>query len=271
MTDLPTKRVLITGATDGLGRGLALALAARRATVLVHGRDTVRAEALAAELRAAGATAVRVYIADLASLAQVRALAKAVLAGEPGLDVLVNNAGIGSTVPTQDRAESLDGIELRFAVNYLSHYLLTRELLPLLKRSAPARIVHVSSAGQAAIDLADPMITRNYTGARAYCQSKLAQIMATFDLAHELDGSTVTVNAIHPATFMPTKIVAKPLSTIAEGVDATMRLMVDDALAGVTGKYFNGVHEARADAQAYDAEARARLRALSDKLIAYPG
>jgi NAD(P)-dependent dehydrogenase (short-subunit alcohol dehydrogenase family) len=153
-------------------------------------------------------------------------------------------------------------------VNYLAHYLLTRELLPLLKRAIPARIVNVSSAGQAAIDLGDPMITRNYTGARAYCQSKLAQIMSTFDQAAELDGSGITVNALHPATFMPTKIVAKPISTIAEGVDATMRLMLDDSVTGITGKYFNGIHEARADAQAYDAGARSQLRALSDRLIA---
>jgi NAD(P)-dependent dehydrogenase (short-subunit alcohol dehydrogenase family) len=267
MTDLSAKRVLITGATDGLGRGVALAVARRHGTVLVHGRHPARAESLAGELRAAGAAAVRVYLADFASLAEVRGLAKAVLAAEPGLDVLVNNAGIGSTVPTADRTESRDGIELRFAVNYLSHYLLTRELVPLLKRSAPARIVQVSSAGQAAIDLADPMLTRGYTGARAYCQSKLAQIMTTFDLAPELEGSGVTINALHPATFMPTKIVAKPLSTLDEGVAATMRLMFDDALAGVTGKYFNGTHEARADAQAYDAGARAELRALSDRLI----
>jgi NAD(P)-dependent dehydrogenase (short-subunit alcohol dehydrogenase family) len=268
MTDIPALRVLITGATDGLGRGIAFALARRRATVLVHGRDPARAEALAGELRAAGAAAVRVYLADLASLAEVRALANAVLAGEPRLEVLVNNAGIGSVVPTPDRAESRDGIELRFAVNYLSHYLLTRELLPLLKRSAPARIVHVSSAGQAAIDLADPMITRGYTGGRAYCQSKLAQIMFAFDMAGELEGTGVTVNALHPATFMPTKIVATPISTLDDGVTATMRLIADDALAGVTGKYFNGTHEARADAQAYDTGARAQLRALSDRLIA---
>jgi NAD(P)-dependent dehydrogenase (short-subunit alcohol dehydrogenase family) len=267
MTDLSAKRVLITGATDGLGRGIALAAARRHATLLIHGRDPVRAEALARELRAAGATAVRVYLADLASLAEVRALAQAVIAGEKAIDVLVNNAGIGSVVPTPDRAESKDGVELRFAVNYLSHYLLTRELVPLLKRSAPARIVHVSSAGQAAIDLGDPMLTRGYTGARAYCQSKLAQIMYTFDLAIELDGTGVTVNALHPATFMPTKIVAKPISTIEEGVTATLRLMFDDGLTGVTGKYFNGTHEARADAQAYDAGARGQLRALSDRLI----
>ncbi|HEU4726785.1 MAG TPA: SDR family NAD(P)-dependent oxidoreductase [Kofleriaceae bacterium] len=267
MTDLASKVVLVTGATDGLGEGIARALARRRATVLVHGRDAGRAEALATELRASGATA-RVYLADLASLAEVRALAAAVLAGEPRLDVLVNNAGIGSTVPTRERAESRDGIELRFAVNYLSHYLLTRALLPLLKASAPARVVNVASAGQAAIDFDDPMITRGYSGARAYCQSKLAQILFTFDLAEEIAGTGVTVNALHPATFMPTKLVANPISTIDEGVQATMRLISDPSLTGMSGKYFNGVHEATAEAQAYDATARARLRALSDQLVA---
>ncbi len=266
MNDLADKTVLVTGATDGLGKGVALALASRGAIVLAHGRDARRAEALATDLRAAGATAVRVYLADLASLAEVRALAAAVLAREPRLDVLVNNAGIGTTVPTRDRAESRDGVELRFAVNYLSHYLLTRELLHRLKASAPARIVNVSSLGQAAIDFSDPMITRGYSGARAYCQSKLAQILFTIDLAEELAGTGVTVNALHPATYMPTKIVASPISTIEEGVEATMRLIADAAVAGVTGRYFNGTQEAKADAQAYDARARAQLRALSDKL-----
>src|SRR5262245_48912396 len=144
--DLP-KTILITGATDGLGRGLASDLTGRGATVLVHGRDPVRAEALAGELRGRGG-GVRVYLADLSSLAEVRALASSVLANEARLDVLVNNAGIGTSVPTRDRAESRDGIELRFAVNYLSHVVLTRALLPLLERSAPARIVNVSSVGQ---------------------------------------------------------------------------------------------------------------------------
>ncbi|HET7505973.1 MAG TPA: SDR family NAD(P)-dependent oxidoreductase [Kofleriaceae bacterium] len=270
MTDLASKVVLVTGATDGLGQGIVRALAHERATVLVHGRDAGRAEALAAELRAAGAP-VRVYLADLASLAEVRALAGAVLVGEPRLDVLVCNAGIGSTVPTPERVESRDGIELRFAVNYLSHYLLTRALLPRLRASAPARIVNVASAGQTAIDFDDPMITRGYSGARAYCQSKLAQILSTFDLAEETAGTGVTVNALHPATFMPTKIVANPISTIDEGVQATMRLICDPSLTGMSGKYFNGMHEATAEAQAYDAEARARLRALSDQLIAAAG
>jgi NAD(P)-dependent dehydrogenase (short-subunit alcohol dehydrogenase family) len=258
--------VLITGATDGLGRGVARSLARRGATVLVHGRDAVRAEALATELRKTGAIA-RVYLADFTSLEEVRALADAVLAGEPRLDVLVNNAGIGTTVPTAERAESRDGVELRFAVNYLSHYLLTRTLLPLLRRSAPARIVNVSSAGQAPIDFDDPMIRRGYSGVRAYCQSKLAQILFTFDLAVELAGTRVTANALHPATYMPTKMVASPISTLEEGVQATMRLVMDESLAGVSGQYFDGIREATASAQAYDADARAKLRALSDRLV----
>jgi NAD(P)-dependent dehydrogenase (short-subunit alcohol dehydrogenase family) len=269
--DLETKTVLVTGATDGLGKGVAHALAKRGATLLVHGRDEALAKALAAELRGAGALSVRVYLADLASLAEVRSLAGAVLAVESRLDVLVNNAGIGTTVPTRERAESRDGVELRFAVNYLSHYLLTRELLPLLRASAPARIVNVSSVGQAAIDFSDPMITRGYSGVRAYCQSKLAQILFTIDLAGELATTGVTVTALHPATYMPTKIVANPISTLEEGVDATMRLIADESLAGVTGKYFDGVREGHADPQAYDAKARAQLRELSEKLVGEGG
>jgi len=266
MGDLDSKVILITGATDGLGRGIAHALAKRGATLLVHGRSAKRAEAVALDLRSMGAT-VRVYLADLASLAEVRHLAGEVLANEARLHVLVNNAGIGSTVPTAERAQSRDGIELRFAVNYLSHYLLTRELLPLLKRSRPARIVNVSSAGQAKIDFSDPLLERGYTGVRAYCQSKLAQILHTVDLAGELDGSGVTVNALHPATFMPTKIVPNPISTLDEGVDATVRLIADPALAHVSGKYFDGTEQRQADAQADDPGARAKLRALSEQLV----
>jgi NAD(P)-dependent dehydrogenase (short-subunit alcohol dehydrogenase family) len=175
----------------------------------------------------------------------------------------VNNAGIGGAGPRQ---ESTDGYELRFAVNYLAGFALTRQLLPLLTASAPARIVNVSSAGQQAIDFGDVMLTSGYNPMRAYCQSKLAQIMFTMDLAQELSETGVTVNALHPATYMPTKMVASPISTIAEGVEATMRLITAPAAEIGTGQYYNGLRKARADRQAYDPAARLQLRDLSEKL-----
>ena len=255
----------MTGATDGLGKALAAELARGGAQVLVHGRSKERIEQTLAEVPGA-----RSYRADLASLGQVRELAADVIEHEQRLDVLVNNAGIGGTVPGgEQRLESEDGHELRFAVNYLAAYLLTRELLPLLERSAPARIVHVASAGQAPIDFDDVMLEREYDGYRAYCQSKLAQVMHAIDLSERLD-SGVTINALHPATYMPTKIMSapSPASTIAEGVEATGRLAVDPALDGVSGRYFNGLREAVAHPQACDAAARERLRHLSESLTA---
>ena len=274
MALLEGKVVLVTGATDGLGRALAVELARSGATVLVHGRDPGRIADTVQEVRAAAAQAgqpgdqVRSYQADLASLAGVRALADAVLAAEPRLDVLVNNAGIGTDVPGGGvRQESADGYELRFAVNYLAGYALTRLLLPLLRKSAPSRIINVSSLGQQAIDFRDVMLTQDYDGMRAYRQSKLAQILFTIDLAAELDLTGVTVNALHPATFMPTKIVAGPTaSTIAQGVEATMRLITAPAAEAGSGRFFNSLEKARANEQAYDPDARRQLRELSAKL-----
>jgi NAD(P)-dependent dehydrogenase (short-subunit alcohol dehydrogenase family) len=112
------------------------------------------------------------------------------------------------------------------------------------------------------------MLEHGYSGVRAYCQSKLAQILFTFDLAEELRGSDVTVDALHPATYMPTKMVRTPMSSLEEGVDATLRLVADPELEGVTGRYFNGVRAAVPDPQAEDPDARARLRELSDRLVA---
>jgi NAD(P)-dependent dehydrogenase (short-subunit alcohol dehydrogenase family) len=272
MRPLDEQVILVTGATDGLGRGVAERLAAGGATVLVHGRDDARGEATIRDIRdATGNERLRWYRADLASLADVRALAERVAAEEPRLDVLINNAGIGTTLPGDGaRQVSVDGYELRFQVNYLAHYLLTRLLLPVLERSAPARIVNVSSAGQAPIDFDDVMLERHYEGYLAYCRSKLAQIMFTVDLADELADRGVTANALHPGTFMPTKIVTHagvdPLTPLEQGVDATIALATDTALDGVTGRYFDGRRESRPNPQAGDAAARRRLRDLSDRL-----
>ncbi|NKZ03060.1 SDR family NAD(P)-dependent oxidoreductase [Actinomadura latina] len=259
MRPIDQQTILITGSTDGLGRALAAQLAAEGATVLVHGRDDQRGKATLREIGGRSSW----YRADLSSLAETRALAEAVRADHPRLDVLVNNAGIAGPESWQPSA---DGHELTFAVNYLSGYLLTRLLLPTLISSAPARIVNVSSLGQQAIDFGDVMLKRRYRGFGAYCQSKLAQVLFTIDLAGELAGTGVTANALHPATFMPTKMVPSPVSTLEEGVEATHRLVTDPALDDVSGRFFDGLREARADDQAYDPEARARLRALSDDL-----
>jgi NAD(P)-dependent dehydrogenase (short-subunit alcohol dehydrogenase family) len=264
--------ILITGATDGLGRGLATELAAAGARLLIHGRDEQRGRETIAEI--AGKTAnddLHLLLADLASLEEVSLLAERVTREHGRLDVLVNNAGIGTTLPGDGRRmESRDGYELRFAVNYLAGYLLTRRLLPLLERSAPARIVNVSSAGQAPIDFDDVMLERRYDGVQAYCQSKLAQIMFTFDLAEELAGRGVSATCLHPATYMPTKMVraagVEPISSLQEGVRATLRLVADPELAGVTGRYFNGLRAAGPHPQAEDPDARRRLRELSDRL-----
>ncbi len=256
--------MLITGATDGLGRALARAADEAGATVLVHGRSEERIAETLGEL----SDRARAYRADLASLAEVKRLADEVLAAEDRLDVLVNNAGIGNSVPGGGvRQESADGFELRFAVNYLAGYALTRRLLDLLQRSAPSRIVNVSSAGQAPIDFDDVMLERSYDGVQAYCQSKLAQILFTFDLTDELAGSGVIATCLHPSTYMPTKIVPSPISTIADGVEATMRLLTEPP-DEVGGRYFNVLRESRADGQAYDADARRRLHELSEQLTA---
>jgi NAD(P)-dependent dehydrogenase (short-subunit alcohol dehydrogenase family) len=180
----------------------------------------------------------------------------------------VNNAGIGITQPGDGaRQESADGIELRFAVNYLAGYALSRLLLPLLVASAPSRIVNVASIGQQAIEFGDVQLTEGYDGMRAYRQSKLAQVMNAFDLAEELTGSGVTVNSLHPATFMPTKVSpAPPASTIAQGAAATFRLIAAPPEQAGTGGFFNGLDEGRANEQAYDAAARGRLREVSREL-----
>lgn len=271
------RTVLVTGATSGLGRHLAGALAARGARVILHGRDSGRLQATR-EAVDSGASdvggAADTVLADLADLRQADRLARQIRHRHERLDTVVNNAGIGAGPPGSGREESRDGIELRFAVNYLAGYLLTRLLTPVLAPSPdrPARVVNVASGAQEAIDFDDSMLTSGYDGWRAYAQSKLAQVMFTFDLAEELRNRHVAVTALHPATFMNTTMVREAgvtsTSTVEHGGAATLRLITTPDQDRITGRYFNRTRPARAHPQAYDADARARLRELSDTLIA---
>jgi NAD(P)-dependent dehydrogenase (short-subunit alcohol dehydrogenase family) len=267
MRNLAEATILVTGATDGLGKRIARELAAKGTTMLLHGRSPERLEATLEELPGqTSSQKVGSYLADLSSLAAVRDLAARILSEYDRLDVLVNNAGI----IVQECKESEDGYELTFAVNYLSHFLLTSLLLPLLKDSAPARVVNVASAGQSPLDFSNLMLERGYDAMKAYSQSKLAQVMFTFELAERLSGTGVSVNALHPASLMDTKMVQDTfgytMSTVEEGADATVHLAVSPELEGVTGRYFDGTREARANRQAYDPQARDRLWVLSEEL-----
>jgi NAD(P)-dependent dehydrogenase (short-subunit alcohol dehydrogenase family) len=269
---LDEQTILITGSTDGLGEATAETLVRRGGNVLVHGRSEQKLERALAKLGADRGAPARGLLADLGSLEQVRLLARCVERDVERLDVLVNNAGVAVM---DERRMSRNGFELTFAVNYLSHFLLTAKLLPLLRRSAPARIVNVASVGQAPVDLDDLMAeTTDYDGFLAYSQSKLAQIMFTFELAERLreaGAGDVTVNALHPATLMDTQMVrgsfGRSMSDVAEGVEALKRLVADPELDGVSGRYFDQLEEGAPHPQAYDAEARRRLWALSEELV----
>jgi NAD(P)-dependent dehydrogenase (short-subunit alcohol dehydrogenase family) len=267
--NLAGKIALITGSTDGVGRLVARRLGEAGMEILVHGRDAARGAAVVSEIKASGGKA-QFFAADLSSLDEVRGLADAVSHHAPRLELLINNAGIGSGGPGAGRLVNAAGCEMRFAVNYLAGFLLTSLLLPRLKASAPARIVNVASAGQQAIDFADVMLSRGYSGSRAYMQSKLAQILFTVDLADALKGAGVTVNSLHPASYMATTMVREagvsPWSTVEEGAAAILNLAISPDLAGRSGLYFDGLRESRANSQAYDARAREKLRALSFQL-----
>src|SRR5262245_36883713 len=268
--NIESKTVLVTGSTDGVGRLVARRLADQGARVLIHGRDCTRGERLLKEIRAGHRGSATFLPADFSSLAEVRRLADTVRQDCDRLDILINNAGIGSGGAAGKRQTSQDGHELRFAVNYLAGFLLTRALLPLLMLGKPARIVYVSSLGQHPIDFDDVMLARGYSGSRAYAQSKLAQIMFTLVLAGELEPETVTANCLHPATYMATTMVRQsgvtPISTVEEGAEAILNLAVADELDGRSGQFYNGLRSSQANPQAYDDAARERLRVLSLQL-----
>ncbi|MBV8585764.1 MAG: SDR family NAD(P)-dependent oxidoreductase [Verrucomicrobia bacterium] len=272
MTPIEEQTILLTGTTSGLGRELAKALASRGATVLLHGRDERAGKEIMTEIKhQTGNDKLRFYKADLASLREAMALARQITGECQRLDTLVNNAAAGFGRDVSKREESHDGYELRFAVNYLAPYVLTENLLPLLTASAPARIVNVASVGQAPLDFGDLMLTRDYSGVTAYRKSKVAMIAWTFDLAERLSESGVTVNALHPASLMPTKMVLEAgwnvMSSVEEGVAATLRLIVAPELDGVTGEFFDGLRPAKAIPQAYDKKMREELARVTGELV----
>ncbi len=256
--------IMVTGSTSGLGREVAIRMGDLGWHVIVHGRNHERGRAVVEQINK-GEGSARFVAADFAAFENVRALADQVLEQYDRIDVLVNNAGFGSA--PDERWVSEDGHEFRFQVNYLSPFLLTNLLKERIVASAPSRIVNVSSIARAPIDWDDVMIENDFSGGRAYGQSKLAQVGHTFDLHEELGSLGVTVNALHPATYMPTGMVqrlgVRPRATIDEGADAVMQLILGDVDGG---QFFNQLVPDRAHEQAYDLESRRRLRELSQRL-----
>jgi len=274
------KVVLITGGTGGIGKATAIGLATMGARVGITGRDLARAEVAAAEIHAeSGNPAVDAFAADMSSQAEVRRLALAVLDVYPRLDVLVNNVG-GFWA---HRHPTVDGLERTFALNHLAAFLLTNLLLERLKASAPARIVTVSSGAQSMgrIDFDDLQGVRNYSGQRAYNQSKLANVMFSNELARRLEGTGVTANSLHPGVvrtnfgaedqawfFTVISRVARPLlKTPAQGAEMPIYLASSPNLDGVTGKLFANRNPKTANKIAYDKDLLARLWKVSADLV----
>jgi NAD(P)-dependent dehydrogenase (short-subunit alcohol dehydrogenase family) len=259
--------VFLTGATGGIGRATASALAARGAVLLLHGRDEKRLVELASELSSTGARPLT-FVADLSSLAETVRLAREVSKAAPRLDVLINNAGVGFGKDSTKRERSRDGFELRFAVNYLAAFLLSEELL---SRGLPRRaVINVASAGQETLDFSDLMTERGYGGVRAYARSKLAMIMMSFDLAAL--NPRLQVQSLHPGTYLDSGMVRdagiRPLGPVSRGAESILAVLQGALGGGPSGRYFNEASPARALAQAYDTGARARLREATLALVA---
>jgi len=284
MTHIPSrpmagKTVLVTGGTGGIGRATAMGLAMMGAHLGITGRDRGRTEEAAAEIRAASGGQVDVFVADLSSQSEVRGLADEVLQAYPRLDVLVNNVG----GYWNTRHVTADGLERTFALNYLAPFLLTNLLLDRLKQSAPARVVTVASNAHTTgrIDFDDLQGERSYSGSRAYSQSKLGNVLFTYELARRLAASTVTANALHPGVvntsfgaedpggvqrlFVP--FVRPFLKTPVQGAATSIHLASSPDLGQVSGRYFANSKPKRSSKASYDQAAAARLWQVSAGLV----
>ena len=266
------KNVLVTGSTDGLGRELALALAADGAHVIVHGRNAERGRAVVEEITRSGKGSATFIAADFASLQATRDFADTVAKAYPKLDLLVNNAGIAFN-NAATRSANADGYELQFVVNYLSGWILVNRLLPNLAAAQPSRVINVASGSASPIDFDDVMLEKPDAHRRGYGQSKLAQVSMTIALAPTFAKRGVTMISLHPATLMDTTMVkglgVPARTTVAEGRDHVMGLIRAPSLE-VGAYYRDGKPTPPGDAQAADAEARARLMKLSAELTKVP-
>jgi NAD(P)-dependent dehydrogenase (short-subunit alcohol dehydrogenase family) len=272
VTAIQDQVILVTGSTDGIGKQTAHDLAAMGATVLLHGRSRERAVSTLQEIYAAtGNDDLEYYLADFSSLAEVRRLAVEVQAKHCCLNVLINNVGIGAgDCKDRRRVLSQDGYELRFAVNYLASFLLTHLLLPCLRQAVPSQIVNVASKGQLPIDFDDVMLEQCYDPMQAYCQSKLAIVMFTFELAVALKDEGIMVNCLNPGSRLNTKMVREMFEqswgNIHSGADVIVHVATSMELERATGKYFDQIQEAQAHEQAYECQAQRKLWQLSELL-----
>jgi NAD(P)-dependent dehydrogenase (short-subunit alcohol dehydrogenase family) len=274
------KRVVVTGASRGIGRETALALAAKGADLVLVVRDEARGRAVVEDLRARGGSGeVDLVVADLSSMGDVRRAAEEILAKHDTIDVLVNNAG----ALIMDRTLTKDGYEATFATNHLAYFLLTKLLLDALKRAPRARVVNVSSEAhrRGAIHFDDLMNERRWSGFFAYCCSKLANILFTAELARRLEGTNVTANALHPGAIASNfaldnrgfiafawRVAGPFLLTPEEGAKTTIFLASDPSVEGVTGKYFEKCAERKPSRKARDMDVAAKLWRVSEELVA---
>jgi NAD(P)-dependent dehydrogenase (short-subunit alcohol dehydrogenase family) len=273
------KVCLVTGSNSGIGKVTARELARLGATVVMLCRDRTKGEAARAEIRAAsGNEQVDLVLADLSSLANVRQAATEIAAKYPRLHVLIHNAGGVNSV----RRVTPDGLEATFVANYLAPFLLTEQLLEIVKVSAPARIINVSSMAHQSgkIDFDDLQCARRYSTWKAYSQAKLALILYTYEMARRLEGSGVTVNALHPGVIASNfdkgmggfyrfgwKMMTPFLSNVERGAQTTLYLATSPEVEGVSGKYFARRKESRSSRISYDEEVRQRLWRVSEELL----
>jgi NAD(P)-dependent dehydrogenase (short-subunit alcohol dehydrogenase family) len=263
--------ILVTGSTDGIGKATASALLSRGAEVIIHGRNVKKGQNVQSELKEkTGRGRPDLLIADLSEQQQVRELAEDLLSNYTRLDVLINNAGTYEKV----RQVTADGVEMTFAVNYLAPFVLTHSLLPLLKKSAPSRIVSVASSAHEDVDRFDwdnLQGERHYDPWDTYARSKFADIVFTYMLARNIDSSGVTINCLHPGV-VNTKMLRSAFPKLPgippeQGALTSIYLAVSPDVAGVSGQYFNNQRPVRSSVLTYDRSVQERLWKVAENII----